>query len=138
MLNWAEITQKHSFKRPTKMSIFQVSQAHICAGATHSRFWPKSAFLRGVAKSRIFRTRPNRAKFYVPLLETNSTAEKNFQLKSTFPGRILAKSIFQQASNLATFGPQTMGWDLDFSKNFDFDRAEREAAKPAVGVICGG
>ena len=112
------MTQKHSFKRPTKMSIFQVSQAHICAGATHSRFWPKSAFLRGVAKSRIFRTRPNRPKFYVPLLETNSTAEKNFQLKSTFPGRILAKSIFQQPSNLATFGTQTMGWDLDFSKNF--------------------
>ena len=127
------MTQKHSFKRPNKMSIFQVSQAHICAGPTHSRFWPKSAFLRGVGESRIFRSSPNRPKFYVPLLETNSTAEKNFQLKSNFPGRILAKSIFQQLSNLATFGPQGMGWDLDFSKNFRLRPVGARSPQSRVG-----
>ena len=45
------------------------------AGSSHSRFSPKSAFLRGSAKVEIFRTSPNRPKFYLPSIETNPTAE---------------------------------------------------------------
>ena len=31
-----------------------------------------------------------------------------------------------------------MGWDLDFSKIFDFNRSEQETPKLGMGVICGG
>ena len=132
------MTQKHSFKRPTKMSIFQVSQAHICAGATHSRFWPKSAFLRGSPKVEFLDRGQIEPNFTYPYLRRIPQPKKISSSKELFLAELWPNRFFNNHQIWPLLGLKPRVGTLIFRKIFDFDRSEREAAKPVVGVICGG